>query len=349
MSETLAQHHAGQGAALAADGIPQHFGNPAAEYDAALEGCALFDRSHEARLRMDGEDRYALLQRTTTNDVLKLVEGGGAATIFINPTGRVIDRVEVYAGDSHAMLIGGPARADALKGYIQRNIFFRDKVRVGDLTPVTAQMSLHGPQAGAVAEKIAPGAENLPLFGYLSADVAGTQVMIARAKPLSGDHFRVIVGAAQASAVWDALVEAGAVQAGSQIYNVLRIRAGVAGPGRELTSDFIPLELDLWDEVNFAKGCYTGQEIIARMESRGKLAKTLVALRFDAPVEAPSDLLIEGRRAGTLTSAVTAPDGIHYGVGLLKPDFAHEGMSVVTASEVTGRVALSPNRDIIKS
>lgn len=349
MAETLAQNHREHGAAVAEDGIPQHFGDTAAEYAAAVESVAMFDRSHEARLRLDGEDRYALLQRTSTNDMLKLTAGKGAATIFTSPTARVVDRAEVYAQDNYAMLIGGPGRAEALRGYIQRNIFFRDKVRVSDLTPVTAQIALHGPQAEVLAAKIAPEAANLPVYGHTSSDIAGAQVMIARAKALSGAHFRLVMMAAQAPAVWDALAALGAKPAGSETYNVVRIRAGIAGPARELTEDFIPLELELWDEVNFAKGCYTGQEIIARMESRGKLAKTLVPLHFDAPVEAPADLLLNGKRVGTLTSAVTAPDGIHYGVGVIKPEFAHEGTAVVTASEVSGRVALSSNHAIIES
>lgn len=344
MMDTLAQHYQAQGAVVADDGIPQQFGDPAREYAATQDGVALFDRSHEARLRLDGDDRYALLQRTTTNDVLKLTAGAGTATIFTNPTGRVIDRVEVYAGESHAMLIGGPGRAEPLRGYIQRNIFFRDKVRVGDLTGTTRHFALHGPQAEALAESVAPGAARLALFSYRSAEISGAQVMIARAKPFSGAHFRVIMAADAAVAVWDALVAAGATPAGSQIYNVLRIQAGVPAAGRELSEEYIPLELDLWDEVSFAKGCYTGQEIIARMESRGKLAKTLVSLRLDAPTDTPTELLIDGKRAGTLTSAATAPDGSHYGVGLLKPEHAQPSIIVITETGVQASVTRSTGK-----
>jgi aminomethyltransferase len=126
------------------------------------------------------------------------------------------------------------------------------------------------------------------------------------------------------------------------LYNILRIRAGSPGAGRELSEEYIPLELGLWDEVSFAKGCYTGQEIIARMESRGKLAKTISTVRIDALSESPVDLLIDGKRVGTLTSAVTAPDGTHYGIALLKPDQAQSDTQAVTTTGVTATVTGLP-------
>ncbi len=344
--DALLQRYAELNAPVADDGIPQHVGDLAGEYDAAQHQVVLLDRSHEARLRMDGDDRYALLQRTSTNDVLNLPPGAGRATVFVTSNGRVIDRVEVYAGESHAMLVGGPGRAEPLRGYIQRNIFFRDTVRVSDLTKVTRQFGLHGPHAAQTADAVAPGASTLPEFGYLSAEIAGVPVMVARAKPLSGDHFRIIMASNHAADIWDALRAAGADhglrRGGSQIYNILRIRAGSPGVGHELSEDYIPLELGQWDEVSFAKGCYTGQEIIARMESRGKLAKTIVTVRLDAPVEAPADLTADGKRAGTLTSAVTAPDGMHYGIALLKPDLAQAGARVETESGVGAAVTSLP-------
>lgn len=344
--ESLAHHHQSNGATVADDGIPLHFGNWSAEYSAALSGAVLFDRSHEARLRLDGDDRYPFLQRLSTNDVLRLRAGTGCATIFTNPNGRVIDRVEVYAGESHAMLTGGPGRAEPLLRYLQRNIFFRDKVKLSDLTGVTRQFALHGPRAAEHIEKIAPGTRLLALHSYHAAEIAGVQVMIARAKPLSGDHFRLLMAGEGAAVVWDALTAFGAVPAGSQTYNVLRIRAGLPAAGRELSEDYIPLELALWDEVSFAKGCYTGQEIIARMESRGKLAKTLVCVRLDSAADSPIDILIDGKRAGMLTSAASAPDGNHYAIGLLKPDLAVPGTRAVTAAgvglEVTGLPGAQP-------
>lgn len=335
-----------QGAQLADDGIPLRFSTEAEELAAADSGVVLMDRSHEARVRLNGADRYALLQRISTNNVEKLTPGTGCATIFTSAIGRVLDRVEVLAEADSALLLGGPGRAEPLTAYLRQNIFFRDQVKPEDITDSTRAFALHGPQANALAEALLTGAGNLPLFHGLRGEIAGVSVLIARAKPLTDAHLRVIVlDAAQAPAVWTAISDLGIVYglrpAGSLTYNLLRIRAGSPAVGHELTPAFIPLELGLWDEVSFNKGCYTGQEILARMESRGKLAKTLITLELDALVELPATLTLEGRRVGQLTSVVRAPDGQVYAVGLVQPALAEAGQTLQSTDGVNGRISLT--------
>jgi aminomethyltransferase len=113
-------------------------------------------------------------------------------------------------------------------------------------------------------------------------------------------------------------------------YNALRIRAGQPATGRELSKDYLPLEAGLWDEVSFTKGCYTGQEIIARMESRGRLAKTIVKLKLSKWIEAPKDLYFEGKPAGTLSSSVITPDDEILGIGFVKVSLAIPGQALET-------------------
>ncbi|MCA9908421.1 MAG: glycine cleavage system protein T, partial [Anaerolineae bacterium] len=154
-------------------------------------------------------------------------------------------------------------------------------------------------------------------------------IYVVRIKPLSTDAWALIVPSEGAAAVWTALLALGEVDglrpAGSLVYHALRVRAGRPAAHSELTDAFIPLELGLWDEVNFTKGCYTGQEIIARMESRGRLARTLVRLRLSTAQTAPADLLLAGRSAGTLTSSVTTPDGEYLGIGVVRMAHAQPG------------------------
>lgn len=329
---TIADLHRAAGATVAADGIPQVYTSLDDEYRAAHSAAVLLDRSHEGRIRLTGADSLALIQRTSTNDVLKLSDGNGCATVFTNPVGRIIDRVEVWNLGDAILLIAGPGRGDAVRGYVQQNIFFRDKISPQDVTTSTAQFALHGVNARLIAEALVAGAADLPLFHTLKTTLDGIAFTIGRAKPLVGAHFRLVCAAEDAAALWSALLQAGqphGLQAGgSQLYNVLRIESGTPATGRELSTDYIPLEVGLWDEVSFAKGCYTGQEIIARMESRGKLAKTLVRLRLSNPVNAPAELTADGKRVGTVTSSVTTPDGVHYGVGFIKPEFTESDISL---------------------
>lgn len=329
-----------QGAVMAPDAIPLHFGDQLAEYHAALDAVALMDRSHEARLSMTGRSARDLLHRISTNDLNGLPVNTGRPTILTNPHARILDRIEVFQQADQLLLLGEPGRAAPLRAYLQRNIFFGDDAQIQELNSQTHQFDLHGPQAQALLAQIAPDAAMLDVLQTSKVTIAQTPVEIFRRKPVSAQRWTLIVPTAAGAAIWGALVNAGARPAGSLIYNTLRVRAGLPSVGRELSDQFIPLEVGLWDEVSFSKGCYTGQEIIARMESRNRLAKTLVRLQLSEVVTAPADLYVEGRSVGQLTSSVTAPDGAVFALGVIKPDYAEPGQTVtIGPNHVPAQVA----------
>ncbi|HLV36873.1 MAG TPA: hypothetical protein VKY59_17250 [Spirillospora sp.] len=325
---SLHQLQIAQGAVHALDQIPLHFGDQMAEYRAALYNVALLDRSHEARLRMTGSSASEILHRISTNDLRNLPHGTGRPTILTNPNARIIDRIEVFQRTDDLLVLGEPGRGNPLRLYLRRNIFFGDEAQIDDLQPQTNQFDLHGPQAQNVIRQVAPDAAALEVMQGVEATVGGEKVYIARRKPVSEQRWTIIVSAAAAAGVWSALAEAGAHPTGSLIYHVLRVRAGLPSVGRELSDQYIPLEVGLWDEISFSKGCYTGQEIIARMESRNRLAKTIVTLQLTELVSPPADLYAGGRAAGQLTSSVRAPDGEIFAIGVIKPDFAEPGQAL---------------------
>lgn len=325
------------GAVLAPDGIPTHFGNLAAEYDAALDSAVLLVRSHEGRLELTGRDRLALMHRMSTNKLEDLAPGSGAATVFPTPNARIIDRAVVVNRPDKTLVISEPGRGALLENYLRRNIFFNDDVQLVNVTGATTQFALHGPQADAIVAHFLANAGTFALFASAEVDVAGAPVLFIRNKPLSGAHWTVVAPADAAASVWNALLEAGKPEgltpAGSLTYNTLRIRAGRPGVGRELTDVYLPLEVGLWDEISFHKGCYTGQEIIARMESRNRLARVMVRLTLDASVEAPADLAADGRVIGRITSSTTSPRGEHFALGVVKTDIATTGRSLTVGND----------------
>jgi tRNA-modifying protein YgfZ len=322
-----------QGAVLAPDNIPLHFGDQLAEYQAGLTAAILLDRSHEARLRLDGSSALGLLHRISTNDVEHLAADSGCPTIFTNAHARVLDRVTVFRRSDAVLLLGEPGRAQPLQQYVQRNIFFGDDVQIADRADQTRAFDLHGPQATQVLGQLAPELTTLPLLAGCAVTVAEAPVYVVRRQPVSEQRWTLIVPEAEAATVWQQITAAGTQPAGSLVYNVLRVRAGRPSVGRELTTDYIPLEIGLWDEVSFSKGCYTGQEIIARMESRNRLAKILVTLDLAQPVDAPAEIFAEGRSAGQLTSSVTAPDGMIYALGVIKTPLAEPGNELTVGAQ----------------
>lgn len=322
---TLTDLHRDYGATLASDGIPLHYGDLAAEYDAALTGAILLDRSHEGRVELHGESRYDILNRMSTNKMVDMGADEGRATIFTNSNGRILERIVAYNRDNRLLMLTQPGRNSAFVPFLQRNIFFNDKARIVDMTSHTRQFALHGEQAQAIitALNVAPDVQSAsqpPLYGS-TISINGATVYAVQRKALIGQHWAFIVANQQAEDVYRAIMQAGAdyglKPAGSLTFNTLRIRAGQPA-GRELSTDYIPLEVGLWDDVHFDKGCYTGQEIIARMESRSRLAKTIVAIDMATLVEAPAIIRHNERQIGQLTSSATAPDGTIFALGIIK-------------------------------
>ena len=335
MTEPLHEAYRQRGAQLAPDGIPLHFGDLLVEYRAALDGAVLMDRSHEVRLYIGGDDRAVWVDRMSTNQVADIQVGQVRATIYTNANARILDRVEVLAQDDGSLLmLGGPGRGPALHNFLRRNIFFNDRVELQDVSASTHQFALHGPAASAALAQLVPGVVDVALRQGMWAQMGGVDVTLVRLPALSGDHWVIITPRAAAADVFGMLLESGSgVQpAGGLTYNTLRIRAGSPGVGRELSEAYIPLELGLWNEVSFSKGCYTGQEIIARMESRERLARVLVRLNLPAMVEAPQPLYHEGKSAGEMTSSVLAPDGEVFAMGVVRVGMATAGTMLRTGA-----------------
>jgi tRNA-modifying protein YgfZ len=345
----FAEYQRTLGATLANDGIALHYGDARREYRAAFEASVLMDRSHEGRIELTGRDRLAIPGRISTNDVGALKVGEGCATIFTNPNARILDRAVITYLGERALALTEPGRGAALQAYLQRNVFYNDEMRLRDLSGETRAFALHGVSADGVMESLAPGIAALPLFGSREFSIADAVVIAIRSKPVTGAAWVIVAPNSHVVAVHRAIHDAGRDAklqlAGSLAYNMLRIHAGRPGVGRELSGDYIPLEVGLWDEMSFTKGCYTGQEIIARMESRGRLAKTMVRVRLSAPLDAPAELSADGKSAGTLTSAVKLSEEVAVGIAVVKMAAAQPGRVLQSGGvnvEIIGYAGVQP-------
>lgn len=324
----LLSHHRALGARLAPDGIPLDYGDNSAEYEAAKGAAVLLDRSHEGRILLSGADRLSLVNRMSSNDLAALAVHDGRATVFTDANARILFRAECFHRPEGLLLVSEPGQGASLASFLRRNIFFGDKVSVSDQSAATAQFALHGPRADEIAFALDRDLDQLPNMGSRDLGVSNHVVTLARRKPVCGGHWSLICTAEKAAAVHKQLLRVGLARglqpAGSLIYNVLRIRSGRAG-GAELSADYIPLEVGLWDEISFSKGCYTGQEIIARMESRERLAKALVKVALSRRLAAPAQLYSGGRAVGRLTSSVEAPDGELFALAVVKLNCCKKG------------------------
>lgn len=288
--------------------VPEPF-SLADAYTAAHESAVLAGHANRGMLHLTGATRLDLLNRMSTQAVNRLERGEGAATVLTTDIGRIIDRVILYATGESVYLLTGEGHADVLARYFMRNIFFNDDVQVVDISGQTAVWGAYGPQAGGRLAAAGFPEVNIPLHHWRQATIGGAVAYVHRTDPIAGEGYFVTAGVADREGVEAALLAAGLTPIDETAYDYLRIEAGLPRFGRELTLDYIPLEAGLWADVSFSKGCYVGQEIIARMESRGKLAKRLARLRPGAPVAAGAEISAGGRTVGSITSAADGPGG----------------------------------------
>jgi tRNA-modifying protein YgfZ len=314
--------------------MPAQVGATEKEYTAARAGSVMIDASAWGRLTFAGRDRVDFLHRMSTNDLLPLTIGQGAGTVFTTPIARIVDRTVVYVRAGDVLMLTSRGNQSRVAQWLRKYIFFNDDVQIKDVTDGTGMISLYGVTANqAISQITGEDVSALALHHWRMAQIAEAKVMIARADPIANGGFHVIFEKEAQASVQQALLQADVVPLSEETYQVLRVEAGQPEFGRELGAEYIPLEANLWNDVSFKKGCYTGQEIIARMESRQKLAKRLVGLRFDEQVTLPASLWIDDHEAGVVTSVAHSPALGWIGLGYLKAAGSSEGQLVQSRSD----------------
>lgn len=278
-------------------------------YEVAHSQAVLVDRSALGMLKVTGKTRLDLIDRMSTQRVKQLQSGEGAATILTTDIGRFIDRLILYAGSDAVYALTGEGNGDAVARYLMGYVFFNDDFQLQDVTAETAVFGIYGPKAGPMLAAAGFPSSDLPLHHWRTVDFNGVTAYLHRTDPIAGDGYLVTCQDADREAVWNGLQAAGLVVADAAAFTALRVESGMPQYGAEITGDYIPLETGLWDDVSFNKGCYIGQEIIARMESRGKLAKQLVQLRAPQPLPAAAPVLADGKTVGSVTSTAVLPKG----------------------------------------
>jgi folate-binding protein YgfZ len=298
-------------------------------------GAGLFDLSARGRVEVSGGEAVMFLNGMLTNDVAKLEDGAWMHAAFPNPQGRLVASARVLRDGARFVFDTEPATYAALLKLLERFTLAGD-FRVRDLTPGTALVSLQGARASEVVRSVfGEEVARLARSRVARADEApeGEATLVIRATHTAEDGFDIFVKAESAAALWRSLVAAGATPAGADALEVLRVEAGVPRYGADASDANVVLEVvDEAEAVSYTKGCYAGQEIIARIHWRGHVAKRLAGLVLDADADAapPADARLRdplgGREAGRITSSVYSPRlRTRVALALVKYDFLAPG------------------------
>ena len=308
--------------------VPVSFGNDAAALAAARDSVAICDRSHWGRIQVSGGDRLRFLHNQSTNDFERLNPGQGCDTVFVTSTARTIDLATAYITENAVLLIVSPNRRQYLMDWLDRYIFFADKVELTDVTQETATFSLIGPKSNALVEQLGGGAIiGQPYASHQLVQLKGLEVRIAVGSGLSMPGYSLIVPTENAATVWSNLVESGSVPLGDRVWEQLRIQQGRPVPDQELTEDYNPLEARLLQTISFEKGCYIGQETIARLNTYKGVKQYLWGIRLSAPAQPGSVITLEDEKIGKLTSYTDTDQGF-FGLGYIRTKAGGEGLKV---------------------
>lgn len=306
--------------------LPKSFGNTLEEYQAARSGTALANKSSYGRLRIKGKDALDLLNRLSTNKVIDLPQGEGTSTILTTNKGRIIDLLLVINMGEDLLVITSPQTPSRVIEWLDLYTFGED-ITVEDVTEETALLSLMGPGASKL---LGTDASALPLYGMTQISIQDIQLPVIRTDALGIISYDLMATASQAEAVWDALVQAGAVAAGEEALDMIRVEQGVPRYGREMGEEFNPLEAGLNSSISFVKGCYIGQEVVLRLNTYKKVQKHLMGIAFEefSPAIA-THMEVAGKDVGVLTSVVDSPLlGHALALGYVRTSHAEAGQEV---------------------
>ena len=309
---------------------------------ALTENAGFTDRSDCGRLWITGAEALDLLNRLTTNNLETLPDGTARSTVLTNGDARVLDHLRLAAVDSGIWCIASPDRAEAVAEWIDLYTFGED-ITVVDMSADTAQLTVAGPLA---ADALASAGYPVPALDGVS--TSGDAVVIA--SPF-GAHpaYDVLLPVADAELAKAAL-RAAAEEVSAEAFEAYRIAQGVPAYGAEFGAFNNPLEARLLGSISDDKGCYTGQEVIARLQTYRKVQRLLMSFTSDAPAT-PGDTLEteDGSPAGAVTSACETGDGRTLGLALVAAKHAIAGSSLriaggatVTLSESAYALATEP-------
>jgi len=319
--------------------LPMHFGNLAAEYDAARGSVGLIDLSHRGLLQITGPDRVTFLQGMLSNDLQALRPFEGHYATILNQQGKVLADLRVLCAMNSLYLDFWEPLKDKIVAHLNRYLV-ADEVEIADRTDEYAMLSLQGPRSEALLAELAGDAqppEQLAHHAMFNAE--GAAICAVRSSHTGEPGFDLIIPKTGLVSVAQRLTEIGrrfaAAWIGEEALEILRVEAGIPIYGTDITEDNLLLETGLETHVSFTKGCYLGQEIVERVRSRGHVNRKLLGLLISGatPARHGDAIRADEKQVGTITSSVNSPRlSCAIALGYIHRDHWEPGTQVTVSS-----------------
>jgi glycine cleavage system T protein len=295
--------------------VPLHYGDMLAEYHAVREAVGIADLSYRGKLRVTGDDRIKWLQSVISNDLLSLQPGQGRYSSFLTHKGKMLTYFRCYMQPDAVMLEDVGEIGDQTYNALRKFLLYGTKAKMENCRESWGLLLVSGPHAAA-AMRSAFGTDvaNLTPLNFISAAIGGQSALVIRTEETGEQDYEILLPSDGLIAAWERLLEAGTIHGikpvGSQAREALRMEAGIAKAGPDLNEDIVPSEANLQDKAfSLSKGCYPGQEVVARMDTYGSVRRHLVGLVVKGSVVPPkgAKLFTGSREVGWISSAFLSP------------------------------------------
>lgn len=290
--------------------MPEQFGDPRDEYRRLREDAAILDKNYRVWLDFTGPDRARYLNAVLTNNLRDLQPGRGRVNLLLNPQGHILAELETYAmADRIRVATYQLNRARTIET-LERFIIM-DDVTIADVTNQLGAVAIEGPKTPqTLASLNAPSLDGMDDLQFVDAEIAGVNCQMLNRSPGGVASAEFVASRNDLPKLWAALIEAARAQgggpAGYAALNTVRLEQGIAWYGYDFGDAEIPHEAGLENShISYAKGCYTGQEIVERVRSRGHVNRKRVGVAFSGETVPPgnTELTANGVAAGRVTRA----------------------------------------------
>ncbi len=291
----------------------QDYGDAVAEFHALKNGCGLVDFTARSQIELAGDDSPAFLHNFCTNDITKLVSGAGCEVFLTNVQGKIIGHGYVYRTPTGCLYETIPGVSAELLTYFDRYLF-REQVELIDRSADWAELVIAGTEAPSVLQKIGLDVPE-EMFSHKLGQANGQPCAVRRADFIAGPCFQLSVPRESIASLWESIVEAGGQPCGEIACNQARILHRTPVYGIDISEENLPQEVGRDQQaISFTKGCYIGQETVARIDALGHVNKTLCGIRISGQMPMPSaevymaDDAERGKPVGKITSSSAAPE-----------------------------------------
>lgn len=321
----LHDKHAARGAVFGETGgffLPKNYGDPEKEIRTVRESVGIIDISSRGKLMLSGPDHIKFLQGMLTNDVKEKNPGTGVYAAILTPKGKMISDMRVFKNEDSVYMDTEPGMGGNIAELL-RKFRLSYKAEVLDATEDYCVLHARGSGCGEfIEQRLGINVEHMDEYDHLTCDEA----TVMKLNRTGETGFDILFESRRAREIWDLILENPTAPglSGQEALEILRIEAGIPVYGKDMDISTIPIEAGIWNALDFEKGCYVGQEVIARIKWRGRVNWHLAyfAAQQDG-CASPGDMLwVKEKKVGRITSSTYSPTlGKNIAIGYIRREF----------------------------